>query len=189
MSLGVFSMSRQLAGHASATAHSRAAGLAGISSFAFQGTNAHVLISPAEWNEEIKQADATMPAWRKQYVNVLPPAHTQVCAGNAAPATSHLHGSPYHARSSDSSPHPPLSVAFLRHGVWRRCWPARVLRHAAGLTYHPCFLLRPSGFGQDCLPRCVTYASLSLNDTCMPWSCKSKKIAPLPCRYLQALAT
>jgi NADPH:quinone reductase-like Zn-dependent oxidoreductase len=83
---GLFSMSRQLAGLASSAAAEQA-GVAGISSFAFQGTNAHALISPACHSASAAAAapaGPVMPAWQRQYVSVVPPAHTQLFAATVA---------------------------------------------------------------------------------------------------------
>ena len=83
---GLFSMSRQLAGLATSAA-AEPAGLAGISSFAFQGTNANALISPADHSAAAAAAapvDPVMPAWQRQYVSVVPPAHTQLFAASVA---------------------------------------------------------------------------------------------------------
>ena len=82
---GLFSMSRQLAG-LDTSAAAEQAGVAGISSFAFQGTNAHALISPADHSAiaAAEPAGPVMPAWQRQYVSVVPPAHTQLFAASVA---------------------------------------------------------------------------------------------------------
>ena len=72
---GLYAMPRQLGGRAS-TSNS----VAGISSFAFQGTNAHALIAPVMEGALASDAAAppTMPGWQRQFISVLPPAHTQL---------------------------------------------------------------------------------------------------------------
>lgn len=71
-------MPRQLGGRSSSTVDRST--VTGISSFAFQGTNAHALLAPAAGSagpDELA-APVTMPAWQRQYISVLPPAHTQL---------------------------------------------------------------------------------------------------------------
>lgn len=84
---GLFAMPRQLIGHISTPAD-----LAGISSFAFQGTNAHALISPAASNGEAGTAvPAIMPVWQQQFISVVAPAHTQLAGASVAGAGAARH--------------------------------------------------------------------------------------------------
>ena len=73
---GLFAITRELGGFAGLA--TPLPSLAGTSSFAFQGTNAHALISPAADNGTSTVGILT-PIWKRQYVNVVPPAHVQVC--------------------------------------------------------------------------------------------------------------
>lgn len=57
--------------------------LAGVSSFAFQGTNCHLIVGAA--SHTIDQA-AVVPNWQSQFINVLPPAHAMVMAFTSGPA-------------------------------------------------------------------------------------------------------
>jgi hypothetical protein len=74
---GLFDMPRAPGGFACAGRDTR---VSGISSFAFQGTNAHALISPAAV-EEASEAATVKPAWLKLHISVVPIAHVQVTAG------------------------------------------------------------------------------------------------------------
>ena len=75
---GLFAMPRQLGGRSSSS--SDRSSVTGISSFAFQGTNAHALLAPAAKDAApaVPAAPVTTPAWQRQYISVLPPAHTQL---------------------------------------------------------------------------------------------------------------
>jgi hypothetical protein len=74
---GLFAMPRAPGGFGCA---GRDTPVSGISSFAFQGTNAHVLVRPAAV-EEASEAATVKPTWLKQYISVVPIAHVQVTAG------------------------------------------------------------------------------------------------------------
>ena len=82
---GLFSLSKQRA--AAPSSISPGSRLAGVSSFAFQGTNAHLLLSDAPAGQP---AAAGGPAWQHQYVQVLPPAHSQLRSVAADPAAKAL---------------------------------------------------------------------------------------------------
>jgi len=71
----LFAMPRQAGGFAMAGAPT--AGLMGVSSFAFQGTNAHALVAAAG-DSDGAVVDTVAPAWRRGHVGVLPPAHPQL---------------------------------------------------------------------------------------------------------------
>jgi NADPH:quinone reductase-like Zn-dependent oxidoreductase/acyl carrier protein len=75
----LFSMPRLYGGFSSGRA---TGGLAGVSSFAFQGTNAHILLSntiptTASSKDYIK-TEVSMPVWKQKYASVLPPTHPQI---------------------------------------------------------------------------------------------------------------
>jgi acyl transferase domain-containing protein/acyl carrier protein len=76
----LFSMSRSYAGFNSYRGGG-GGGLTGVSSFAFQGTNAHILLSRTT-NESMgvnnSLEDLKTPVWKQTYVSVLPPAHPQI---------------------------------------------------------------------------------------------------------------
>jgi 3-oxoacyl-(acyl-carrier-protein) synthase len=97
----LFAMPRQPAGGAAAGGPGEA--LTGVSSFAFQGTNAHLLVSSAGREADPVAAAATLaPAWRQQYISVLPPAHPQLhscvsAAGGRAAAFEMRLDQPVHA--------------------------------------------------------------------------------------------
>lgn len=85
-------------------------GLAGVSSFAFQGTNGHALLQPAAIAAEPAAQPPVMPAWKRQHIHVLPPAHTQLRLGGVAASGSaqaraifemHLGSQTVHAFFSD----------------------------------------------------------------------------------------
>jgi acyl transferase domain-containing protein/acyl carrier protein len=78
--------------------------LAGVSSFAFQGTNAHILLSRTT-PEAINTTKVSMPVWKQTYASVLPPAHPQIysasrSSSNSVPSAITLEmrlGQPIHA--------------------------------------------------------------------------------------------
>ena len=88
MSGGLFAMPRQPGGRAS-TAPAADGSLAGVSSFAFQGTNAHAVVSPVDVAAQAAAATAptpAMPAWQRQFTSVVPPVHPQVATASVAGA-------------------------------------------------------------------------------------------------------
>ena len=76
---GLFAMHRQLGGRTSSIGS-----VTGISSFAFQGTNAHALVAPVASAAAVPAVAPTMPAWQRQYISVLPPVHTQLRSASVA---------------------------------------------------------------------------------------------------------
>lgn len=60
--------------------------LSGISSFAFQGTNAHLLMGVARVSSAPSSRAGPGVVWQAQYISVLPPAHPQINACRVAPA-------------------------------------------------------------------------------------------------------
>lgn len=87
---GAVAIPRQLAGRPATATITAAAttggtafrgGMAGVSSFAFQGTNAHVLLSPAAPPRPFVEppsggGDGCSIVWQRSYCHVLPPAHS-----------------------------------------------------------------------------------------------------------------
>lgn len=79
----LFSMPKQANGTAITPAFS-----SGVSSFAFQGTNSHVILGAAVPVTGFAASPA-LPAWQRQYIHVLPPMHPQLgrCTVAGAVAT------------------------------------------------------------------------------------------------------
>jgi len=79
----LFSMPRSYGGFNSGRA---TGGLTGVSSFAFQGTNAHILlsntISSTATSDEYNNSEVSMPVWKQTYASVLPPAHPQISSAS-----------------------------------------------------------------------------------------------------------
>jgi len=84
---GLFAMPREQGG-AAAGSHTDEPAVAGMSSFAFQGTNAHALLLTPALPASIVNTPAAirMPAWQRQYIHVLPPAHVQLYSASVAGA-------------------------------------------------------------------------------------------------------
>ena len=73
---GLFALLKQQAGHAEVDASPSA--LTGISSFAFQGTNAHVLLGGSTSSQSADHRAAGPLSWERQFTSVLPAAHAQL---------------------------------------------------------------------------------------------------------------
>ena len=67
--------------------------LVGISSFAFQGTNAHLLVAKNATTGSaaggiVNNSDASiLPVWKRTHISVLPPAHPQILTATVVPQT------------------------------------------------------------------------------------------------------
>ena len=85
---GLFMLPKQAAG-LDLRASPAGAALSGVSSFAFQGTNAHVLLCGAAVTER-EHARTGLPCWQRQLVSVLPVAHAQVQCAAAEPGGTRL---------------------------------------------------------------------------------------------------
>jgi acyl transferase domain-containing protein len=77
----LFSMPRVQGGFSS---FATLGGVTGVSSFAFQGTNAHLLSRTTTFADNKSSTTSTsntkavMPTWKQTYASVLPPAHPQI---------------------------------------------------------------------------------------------------------------
>ena len=83
----LFAMPKQSGGFASSSGVD-AQPLVGISSFAFQGTNAHLILAKEENCSIISQTFNAMPVWKRIHTSVLPPAHPQLHSVVAATSSA-----------------------------------------------------------------------------------------------------
>jgi hypothetical protein len=65
-----FAMPRQAAGR-----NSSPAALTGVSSFAFQGTNGHIVVGNTDVLSVVQPEALDSAVWKRQYTGVLPPMH------------------------------------------------------------------------------------------------------------------
>ncbi|KAI8473970.1 MAG: hypothetical protein J3K34DRAFT_383389, partial [Monoraphidium minutum] len=131
--LAALSLPRQARG---AAAGGREGGLvSGVSSFAFQGSNAHLLLRVAAPGASCAAAAASAAAqlaqpWRRRYAHVLPPAHALLRAASAG------RGAPGRAAFSARLAHPLFSFLWDHAVGLRAVAPGAALLEAALAAGH-----------------------------------------------------